>query len=113
MELYRLIRKLPQEIQDLIGEFNPEHREQMKIIQKDFFGIIYKPCKICSQPYPKEIFYSVDYFISHKYELQHYWCSDYCFDKDKEDDTKYKYLTSVKDYLLNYSITHKGEEFIF
>lgn len=110
MELYLFIRSLPREIQDLIGEYNVHHREQTKKIQNQFFQTIYNPCRNCNTPYPKHIFYSVDYFISRKYHLTCYWCNDYCYNNDSDEVLKNKYYNSVKEYLLKHSIQHKGEQ---
>ena len=108
--IFNLFRSLPLEVQNLIGEFNVWHREQMREIHQEFLGIIYNPCRTCKLPYPQEIFYSVDYFIAHKYKMRCFWCCDYCFDVETNEYMKNKYMVSIKDYLLNHSITHRGEE---
>lgn len=109
ISILHLLRTLPQEVQTLIGEFNVEHREQMRRIFQELRGIIYNPCRTCRLPYPPEIFYSVDYFIAQKYRIRHTWCCDPCFDRDPDEVLKNHYLTSIKDYLLKDSVRHRGE----
>ena len=109
MELSKRITFLPKEIQNLIGEYNVEHREQTRKICKEFLNIIYIPCKTCKLPYPEDIFYSVDYFIHRKYNIRSYWCSDACFNREENENLKNKYTNSIREYLAIYSIAHSGE----
>ena len=100
-KLYSQIIRLPQVLQDLIGEYNVHHRKQIERINEEYFSIIYKNCKICNSSFTKEIFCSVDYFINITYNLECYWCSDICFTNDKNEKSKKLYLDNLNDYLLN------------
>ena len=103
-ELCKRIKLLPQVLQDLINEYNVEHRKQIKELNKEYFSIIYLNCMNCNYLYNSDIFYSIDYFIYKKYKLNCYWCTESCYNNYKNKDLKNKYEKSIKDYLLNITL---------
>jgi hypothetical protein len=103
-ELYKRIKLLPQVLQDLIGEYNVEHRKQIKNLNKEYYSIIYLNCLNCNYLYNSDIFCSVDYFIYIKYKFNYYWCSVNCYNNYKGKDLKNKYEESIKDYILNITL---------
>ena len=105
--ILKRVKMLPKEIQDIINEFNVDHREQMRIINNQYYSIIYNNCRMCSLSMDRDIFWSVDYFIQSKYKLSCYWCSDLCFNKDKDKNTKENYLSCVKNFIKCHSIQYK------
>lgn len=116
MELHTLIQNLPLVLQDLIGEFNAHHREHTHRIQRQFYDMIYQPCRVCEEPYPRDIFYSVDYFMFRKYHLYDrncFWCSDTCFARDTDEVLKKYFLESINQYLKKDSIRHRGEVVVY
>uniref|UniRef100_A0A6C0EQY9 Uncharacterized protein n=1 Tax=viral metagenome TaxID=1070528 RepID=A0A6C0EQY9_9ZZZZ len=102
--LQKRILSLPQVIQDLIYEYNVEHRKQIKQLQDEYFRIIYKNCLICNSSISKGCFWSVDYFIYKTYRVNCLWCSEICLNKEKNEVLKHNYLTSVDNYLYNNTI---------
>ena len=109
--LQKRILLLPQVIQDLIGEYNVEHRKQIKQLQDEYFRIIYKNCVICNSNVLKDYFWSVDYFIYKTYRVNCLWCSDTCLNTEKNEDLKHKYFTSVDNYLYNKTIQLPRQHF--
>lgn len=91
------IQLLPKEVQILIGEYNPEHRNLTKQLKKEYFTMIYRECRICHAPFNLE-FCPIDYFIIRKYKITSHWCTIDCFQIDKDKKEKKKCLSSFKDY---------------
>lgn len=102
--LLQKIRLLPQVIQDLISEYNVDHRTQMRALEKEYFTVIYKNCIFCSAPPSKELYMPVDYFLCKKYNLHCFWCSEDCFYEDVRNDMKQNYLESIHDYMKKHTI---------
>jgi len=102
--LLQKIKLLPQVIQDLISEYNVEHRKLIKQLNEEYFTIIYKKCAICDSLSSKDIFWSIDYFIYKKCDLKCFWCSELCFNNDKNETLKQNYVKSVNDYLSTKTI---------
>lgn len=98
--LYNRIKLLPQVIQDLISEYNVDHRKQMQRLHKEYFAVIYYNCKMCTSPFPKDRFCSIDYFINSTCKIKCYWCSPDCFEDDTNEELKTAYITSVDEYLF-------------
>ena len=113
MDLLICIRSLPREIMDIIAEYyySLEHKKKLYKTHEEFNKIIYIPCRNCQRLYTENIYYSVDYFIYNKFKFNTFWCDDYCFRNDKDVAAKEYYKNSITDYLLNYSILHKGEHY--
>jgi len=104
-QILERIKQLPQVIQDLIWEYNvEEHRNHLEKLQKEYFGIIYKKCRECNYISKNHDFWSIDYFIDIKYNLTCFWCSDTCFNRDKNEEVKDKYKSSVDHYLSNVTL---------
>ena len=101
--LCRRIQLLPQVIQDLIAEYNVDHRKYTKKINEEYLSIIYNPCMTCNRMFSKDLFCSVDYFINIRYKLKCYWCNEVCFNQDENHLLKARYLSAIDDYL--YMIT--------
>ena len=104
--LQKRILLLPQVIQNLIGEYNVEHRKLTQHLHEEYFRIIYKNCRICNSPFQKDLFCCVDYFINKyfinkTYGLNWYWCSENCLNEDKNFYIKQKYIELVNDYICN------------
>lgn len=102
--LYRQIRGLPHDIQILIDEYNVEHRRLVKKINEEYFSIIYYDCISCNKPFKCDLFWSVDYFINRKYNLNNYWCSSICYHNSNDEHLKNKFLACIEDYLLHTTI---------
>jgi len=101
--LLRRITELPQVIQDIISEFNVEHRKYTRKLNKEYFTIISKKCVNCNIFCSKDVFWSIDYFIYKKYNMNSYWCSDICYNTENNEILKEKYIESIEDYLHNKS----------
>ena len=99
-------------IQDLIGEYNVEHRKQIKRVNEEYLKIIYTRCIICDLKFPKDIFCSGDFFINKKSNLTYYYCSTECLAMETNDKYKNKYITSIEHYLST-SLQYPGESFEF
>ena len=108
--LLQKIQGLPKEIQNIIYEYNVDHREQLNKCFKEYFKTIFMDCKICSNNVinPNNYYY-VDYFVNSKCNISSYWCNDFCFFKDTDEKYKEQYKTSVQNYFMLNSIQHKGE----
>jgi len=106
--LYKRINELPRELQYLISEFNVEHRKQTKKVLNQYFNIIYNPCCICNISVPKDIFWSVDYFINLRYNTKFHYCSNECYLLEDEENQK-KYVEIINNYILHKSIQYKEE----
>ena len=100
------IKELPKYIQDMIYEFNVDHRKNMRHCFREFYGFILNNCLNCSVPFPREYFWSVDYFVNRKYKLNCYWCSQNCFNTTDRIEIKLKYLKSLLEYLEQDSIQY-------
>ena len=98
MELQKRICGLPKELQNVIYEYNPEHRLYTKKLHREFREIIFPPCKVCHTPFKNE-FCGLDYFIIYKYKIYSHWCDINCFDKDKDAEVKLKCLKAVDQYM--------------
>lgn len=107
--LLQCIQNLPKEIQNIIFEYNVEHRKHMKEIFNEYFKIIYNNCKICNKSIVYDTFYYVDYFIYKKYNISYHWCSGYCFYSDIDRNLKDNYKKKLQTYFLVDSIQHKDE----
>lgn len=105
--IFKKIKLLPKELQDLINEFNVDHREQIRRINSLYFKIIYNNCRICNYPFSSDIYCSTDYFIQSKYNLTCYWCCDVCFHSETDLAVKDNYMNCVKKYLLEDSIQYR------
>jgi hypothetical protein len=103
--LYARIKTLPQVLQDIIAEYNVEHRTHVKQLKDEFFSMIYRPCRFCKE-IPSYEFWSTDYFIFKKYSLSVNWCHQSCFDRDHAEEEKTRYLESIDDFLANHSIQY-------
>ena len=108
LSLYKRIKLLPQVLQDLIGEYNADHRAQTKRIQHEYFAMIYQSCKICTRLFTADLYCSVDYFMYRKYKTG-YWCSDDCLDAEPDIFEKMRYLASIDDWLTNHTIQYREE----
>jgi hypothetical protein len=109
--LCKRIKLLPQELQNMIGEYNVEHREKLKTVNKEYFNIIYNKCMICDLYFSKDSFYSVDYFINYKNKMKYCWCSKECYNKEKIL-IKNNYEIKINYYLKNISYQYKNKELI-
>jgi hypothetical protein len=98
-QLVLRIRGLPQEIQDLIGEYNVEHRERMRQLRDEYFGIIFKTCSMCRMYTSHENYCPTDYFLYTKYGLNHYWCSKECLDDEPNESLVQNYFGTITKYL--------------
>ena len=112
--ILKKIKLLPKELQDLINEFNVDHREQIRFLNTSYFKIIYNNCRICTYSFSSDIYCSTDYFIQSKYNLSCYWCCDECFNNEKEVEVRDNYIKCVKKYLLEDSIQYRFQpEIVF
>ena len=102
--LCRRIQLLPQVIQDLIAEYNVDHRKYTKKLNEEYLSIIYNPCIMCNQMFSKDLFCSVDYFINIRFKLKTYWCNSGCFDQDENHELKARYLSAIDNYLHTITI---------
>lgn len=101
------IKSLPQVLQDLVSEYNVEHRVLMNRVFQEYFSVIYTQCLECGSMFDKEMYYSIDYFINKKCNIKFHWCSENCFEQPTDtecDRIKTEYVTSVNDYLTNITI---------
>ena len=55
--LLRRITSLPQVIQDIISEFNVEHRKYVSKLNKEYLSIIDKKCTNCNIFCVKDVFW--------------------------------------------------------
>jgi Zn-finger protein len=99
MTLYQQIQRLPQVLQDLIGEYNVNHRSLVRKLRDEYFSIIYQNCRICERPFRPELYCSLDYFIYQKHHIRTYWCTQRCFDIESDENAKEKYLRAIEDTL--------------
>lgn len=106
--LYKRINELPRELQYLISEFNVEHRKQTKEVLDQYFNIIYNSCCICNTLLSKDIFWSVDYFINSKYNINFHYCSNKCYLIEEEKNQK-EYMEIINNYILHKSIQYKED----
>ena len=107
--LLRYIMSLPQVIQDLIGEFNVEHRKYTNKLNQEYMLIVDKKCKICNNCSSKDNFWSIDYFIINQSKNINYWCSEICYNRETNELIKQKYIETIEEYLRNKSIQFHGE----
>ena len=107
--LVERIQCLPKVLQDIIYEYNVEHRIKTRILNNEYMNIMYSHCLFCKKPFPKELFCSTDYFVQKKYDLPHGWCSDYCFHNDENRELVKHYIESFQKYFSEDSILYKGE----
>lgn len=102
MEIQKRIQQLPRVIQDLIGEFNVEHREFTRRLEKELFSIIRQACPCCNTPYTK--WCSIEYFICQKQKqktkVNMFWCDSQCFKNDPDLETKTKTAQLIYEYLV-------------
>ena len=110
MTLQKRISQLPNELKILIGEFNVEHRPELRKCHDEFFNIIYTDCLVCSKQFPCSLFYSVDYFIYHRFKISCYWCSSECFENHHDHILKTRYLKSIQEYLAHHSFQCRNVE---
>jgi hypothetical protein len=114
--LQKKINSLPQVLQNLIGEYNVEHRNYTKMLHCEFYDIITIKCCNCNYININEFFYSVDYFMNKKYNIRSKWCSDECFQSfgSYSENNKMiieKYTKSVNKYMGEDTIQYeKGKE---
>jgi len=103
MNLIQRITQLPQVLQDLIGEYNADHREQMNRVCREYFAIIYLPCKICGGPViTPDRFCSVDYFIFRVFRRGHFsghWCSEACLEIEENELEKKNYFATIQQWI--------------
>ena len=97
MNLYQQIKRLPQVLQDLIGEYNVDHRSLVRKLRDEYFSMIYLNCRICEKQHTPDMYYSLDYFIYIKHHIRTYWCSESCFDIEPDNNAKEKYLRAIDD----------------
>lgn len=107
MDIKNRIRHLPKEIQDLISEFNVEHRSYTRKIQKEYFSFLHQKCPYCHKAYDPELVCNTDYFICQKYKVNIFWCGDICFEADPDTTNKNDTKNAIDDYLKKYSIQEK------
>ena len=100
---------LPKQLQYLISEFNVEHRKYVSKLNKEYLSIIDKKCTNCNIFCVKDVFWSVDYFIYKKYNINYYWCSEICYDTETNEVIKQKYIESIEDYLRIKSIYFRNQ----
>ena len=104
--LEQRLKSIPQVLQDLVSEYNVEHRVQMKKVFEEYFSVIFTKCINCNSVFDLEIYCSVDYFINQRFNMRHHFCSEECFNENDHelDIKKNEYVTSVNDYLTNITI---------
>lgn len=85
-KLMASIHSLPKELQDIIGEYNVEHRQKMNKVFKNIKGYQFRSlkCKICNI---RKISLCAKYFNI----IDHFVCSRKCVLSDK-----FKYLPKRK-----------------
>lgn len=96
------ISKLPKVLQDLIGEFNIEHRKNTNKIIQQFNSKIHNSCEFCKIPISIDIFCSCDYFINKKCNINNFWCGS-CYNF-LTIEKQHKYNSDINEYLKNKSI---------
>jgi len=80
--LQKRIFSLPQELQDLIGSFNPEHRRMMRDVCKE---IKWVDCaNMCGTS-----LYRVDAFTTERCNNIIYYCSRWCCIQDEDEYKDY------------------------
>jgi len=110
LTIQQRIQALPQELQDLIGEYNAEHRDHTRKLHTEYFAIIYKTCCVCRETATAEYYWSTDYFLYTKYGLDNYWCSQECFSAEQDEERIGQYLRVITDYIQRKSVLYTEVE---
>ena len=110
------IQRLPQELQDLIAEYNVEHRTITKRIIEEFNHNIDKKCEVCGNSVSSN-FWSCDYFINLRCNIENFWCGEECYNNTEVPNEQirtmyetYKYMDTTS-ILFNksYKLFHNSE----